>query len=123
MSSNTQASHYSIQSQLEMAAEQTKTTLPDTFSREHDRDVESIIDQGINMIKNEHLLCIDDSNFPTWEHRLQLIFDNYLQDPMYLQQSILGKDRTEHIFHDILLSSFPDSIKDSIITLRPCSAI
>ncbi|MBW0509227.1 hypothetical protein O181_048942 [Austropuccinia psidii MF-1] len=76
-----------------------------------------------SLIKQEHVLCVDGLNFPTWEQWLQPIFENYLQDPMYLQQGELGDDRTERICRAILLSYLPDCIQDSVITLRPCSAI
>ncbi|MBW0498791.1 hypothetical protein O181_038506 [Austropuccinia psidii MF-1] len=42
---------------------------------------------------------------------------------MYLQQGELGEDRTKRICCAILLSSLPDCIQDSVITLRLCLAI
>ncbi|MBW0553883.1 hypothetical protein O181_093598 [Austropuccinia psidii MF-1] len=104
-----------------MTSEQANTSIPEASPPKYIRDVGLIIDQGISMIKQEYVLCVDGSNFPTWERRLRLIFDNYLQDPMYLQQGKLGDDRTKCICCAILLSSLPDCIQDSVITLRPCS--
>ncbi|MBW0468164.1 hypothetical protein O181_007879 [Austropuccinia psidii MF-1] len=87
------------------------------------RDVDMVIDKGISMLKQEHILRGDGSNFQMWERRLRLIFDSYLQDPLYLQSGYVGDEKHERFCRAILLSSVPDSIQDSIITIRPCHAI
>ncbi|MBW0466269.1 hypothetical protein O181_005984 [Austropuccinia psidii MF-1] len=87
---------------------------------ESNKDADIAIDRGINMLKPEHILRIDGSNFQAWEQRLRLIFDTYLQNPLYLQQSDICDNKHERFCRAILLSSVPDPIQDSIITMRPC---
>ncbi|MBW0476803.1 hypothetical protein O181_016518 [Austropuccinia psidii MF-1] len=90
---------------------------------ETNKDGDVAIDRGINMIKPEHILRIDGSNFQSWERRLRLIFDTYLQDPLYLQRGDVSDTKHERFCRAILLSSVPDPIQDSIITMRPCHAM
>ncbi|MBW0489460.1 hypothetical protein O181_029175 [Austropuccinia psidii MF-1] len=87
---------------------------------ETNKDGDIAIDRGINMIKPKHILRIDGSNFQSWERRLRLIFDTYLQDPLYLQRGDVSDNKHERFCRAILLSSVPDPIQDSIITMRPC---
>ncbi|MBW0521052.1 hypothetical protein O181_060767 [Austropuccinia psidii MF-1] len=86
---------------------------------ESNKDSDIAIDCGINMLKPEHILQINGSNFQTWEWKLQLIFNTYLQDPLYLQQGNVSDSKHKHFCHAILLSLVPDPTQDSIITMRP----
>ncbi|MBW0487178.1 hypothetical protein O181_026893 [Austropuccinia psidii MF-1] len=87
------------------------------------RDVDMVINKGIGMLKQEHILRVDGSNFQTWEQRLRLIFDSYLQDPLYLQSGYVGDKKHEQFCRAVLLSSVLDSIQENIVTIRPCHAI
>ncbi|MBW0530214.1 hypothetical protein O181_069929 [Austropuccinia psidii MF-1] len=81
------------------------------------------IDCGINMLKPEDILQIDGSNFQTLEHQLQLIFNAYLQDPLYLQRGNISDGKHKRFCCAILLSLVLDPIQDSIITMWPCHAM
>ncbi|MBW0487800.1 hypothetical protein O181_027515 [Austropuccinia psidii MF-1] len=94
MSSNPDSGCYPTQSQQKMTLEQADTLAPGASPPEYARDIGLIIDWSISMIKQEHVL-----------------------------RGELGDDRNKHICCAILLSSLPDFIQDSVITLRPCSAI
>ncbi|MBW0531620.1 hypothetical protein O181_071335 [Austropuccinia psidii MF-1] len=99
------------------------STIESKTMPELNKDSEIAIDRGINMLKAEHILQIDGSNFQIWERRLRLIFDTYLEDPLYLQQGDISDGKNERFCRAILLSSVPDPIQDKIITMRPCHSM
>ncbi|MBW0535514.1 hypothetical protein O181_075229 [Austropuccinia psidii MF-1] len=93
-----------------------------TMSESH-KDGNKAIDRGINMLKPKHILRIHGSNFQTWEQQLRLIFNTYLQDPLYLQWGDISDNKYKCFCRAILLSLVPAPIQDSIITMRPCHAM
>ncbi|MBW0496924.1 hypothetical protein O181_036639 [Austropuccinia psidii MF-1] len=113
---------YSTRSHNKTDAASTSMVETKTMS-EPNKDSKIAIDRGISMLKPEHILRIDGSNFQTWERRLRLIFDTYLEDPLYLQRDDISDGKHERFCRAILLSSVPDPIQDNIITMRPCHTI
>ncbi|MBW0466908.1 hypothetical protein O181_006623 [Austropuccinia psidii MF-1] len=87
------------------------------------KETDMTIHCRINKLKPKHIFHMNGCNSQSWEQWLCLIFDSYLQDALYLQKGMVGNDKHERFFPAILLSSVPDSIQDSIITIQTCHVI
>ncbi|MBW0519129.1 hypothetical protein O181_058844 [Austropuccinia psidii MF-1] len=117
------SARYSTHSQTKLQENPARNMTDTKNLLELTRDVDMLIEKGFGMLKQEHILRVDSSNFQAWERRLRLIFDSYLKDPLYLQSGYVGDKKHERFCRAVLLSLVPDSIQDSIITIRPCHAI
>ncbi|MBW0579286.1 hypothetical protein O181_119001 [Austropuccinia psidii MF-1] len=83
----------------------------------------TIISQAINAITPEMKLKVDSSNFSNLEDNIEMLFDDFLDNPEYLLTSIGQMTYDEKLCQSILNHSVSDTICKSIICICPCSAI
>ncbi|MBW0527669.1 hypothetical protein O181_067384 [Austropuccinia psidii MF-1] len=74
--------------------------------------------QATALIRNEHILKLDGSNFKSWENRISIILDDFIDDPDFLHREGPTLSSDEKICRGILIYSLPEAIH-----LRPCKAI
>ncbi|MBW0498960.1 hypothetical protein O181_038675 [Austropuccinia psidii MF-1] len=85
--------------------------------------IRTTISQATALIKTEHMLKLDGSNFKSWESRLSIILDGFIDDASFLHCKGSTLSRNEKICCGILIYSLPKEIQSEIIHLQPCKAI
>ncbi|MBW0534034.1 hypothetical protein O181_073749 [Austropuccinia psidii MF-1] len=85
--------------------------------------IRTTISQATALIKNEHMLKLDSSNFKLWENRLSIILDNFIDDASFLHREGPTLSSDEKICRGILIYSLPEEIQSEILHLWPCKAI
>ncbi|MBW0463119.1 hypothetical protein O181_002834 [Austropuccinia psidii MF-1] len=85
--------------------------------------IRTTISQAMAMIKDEHVLKLDGSNFKSWEMRISIILDDFIDDPSFLYREGPTLSSDEKICQGILIHSLPEAIQSKILHLRPCKAI
>ncbi|MBW0538303.1 hypothetical protein O181_078018 [Austropuccinia psidii MF-1] len=85
--------------------------------------IRTTISQATALIKTEHMLKLDGRNFESWESRLSIILDGFIDDTSFLHHEGPTLSSNEKICRRILIYSLPEEIQSEIIHLRPCKAI
>ncbi|MBW0494404.1 hypothetical protein O181_034119 [Austropuccinia psidii MF-1] len=96
---------------------------PENNTYEQISRIRTTISQATALIKNEHMLKLDGSNFKSWENRLSIILDNFIDDASFLHREGPTLSSDEKICRGILIYSLPEEIQSEILHLRPCKAI
>ncbi|MBW0511334.1 hypothetical protein O181_051049 [Austropuccinia psidii MF-1] len=81
------------------------------------------ISQATALIKTEHMLKLDGSNFKSWENRLSIILDDFIDNTLFLHREGPTLSSDEKICPRILIYSLPEEIQSEILHLQPCKAI
>ncbi|MBW0496890.1 hypothetical protein O181_036605 [Austropuccinia psidii MF-1] len=85
--------------------------------------IRTTISQATALIKNEHILKLDGSNFTSWENRISIILDGFIDNPEFLHCEGPTLSSDKKICRGILIYSLPEAIQSEIIHLLPCKAI
>ncbi|MBW0529803.1 hypothetical protein O181_069518 [Austropuccinia psidii MF-1] len=85
--------------------------------------IQMTISQATALIKNEHILKLDGSNFNSWENKISIILDDFIDDPDFLHCEGPTLSSNEKICRGVLIYSLPEAIQSEVIHLRPYKAI
>ncbi|MBW0475938.1 hypothetical protein O181_015653 [Austropuccinia psidii MF-1] len=81
------------------------------------------VSQAIGAITPTMKLKVDGSNFAEWEDDMAMLMDDFLDNPEYLTTKEGRTTYDEKLCRSILTHSVSNTIRKSIIRIRPCSAI
>ncbi|MBW0513754.1 hypothetical protein O181_053469 [Austropuccinia psidii MF-1] len=79
--------------------------------------IRTTISQATAMIKDEHMLKLDGSNFKSWEMRISIILEDFIDDPSFLHRKGPTLSSDEKICRGILIHSLPEEIQSEILHL------
>ncbi|MBW0518639.1 hypothetical protein O181_058354 [Austropuccinia psidii MF-1] len=69
------------------------------------------ISQAMALIKNEHMINLDRRNVKSWENRISIILDNFIDEPSFLCPEGPTPSSNEKICCGILIYSLPEEIQ------------
>ncbi|MBW0515052.1 hypothetical protein O181_054767 [Austropuccinia psidii MF-1] len=93
------------------------TNTPATFTIDELKYIQTTILQATPLLRHEHSLKTDGSNFASWEHHISILLDNFIEDASYLHQTSASSLVADCICCAIVILSLPKSIQAYIINI------
>ncbi|MBW0549640.1 hypothetical protein O181_089355 [Austropuccinia psidii MF-1] len=95
----------------------TTTNTPATFTIDELKSIRTTISQATPLLRHEHSLKTDGSNFASWEHHISILLNNFIEDASYLHWTSASSPVADCICHAIIILSLPESIQADIINI------